>query len=72
MIIKKRLLVLSSTFPRWKNDTIPPFVYELSIRKVYKFWELNNLSNLGIVSMIPGDRMVAGCFIPIRTFGGLF
>lgn len=29
---KKKLLVLSSTFPRWKDDTIPPFVYELSKR----------------------------------------
>lgn len=27
-----RLLVLTSTFPRWKNDTDPPFVYELSKR----------------------------------------
>ena len=29
---KKKLLVFASTFPRWKNDTIPPFVYELSKR----------------------------------------
>ncbi len=29
---KKRLLVFASTFPRWKNDTLPPFVYELSKR----------------------------------------
>jgi len=27
--MKKKLLVFASTFPRWKNDTIPPFVYEL-------------------------------------------
>lgn len=32
MKIKKKLLVLTSTFPRWENDTVPPFVYELSKR----------------------------------------
>ena len=26
----KKLLVLTSTFPRWKNDDTPGFVYELS------------------------------------------
>tara|TARA_Y100000310_G_scaffold315547_1_gene366228 strand:+ start:391 stop:1572 length:1182 start_codon:yes stop_codon:yes gene_type:complete len=26
----KKVLVLTSTFPRWKNDTTPPFVYTLS------------------------------------------
>ena len=26
---RKRLLVLSSTFPRWKDDIEPPFVYDL-------------------------------------------
>ena len=34
---KKRLLVVASTFPRWKNDTLPPFVYELSRRLTDKF-----------------------------------
>jgi glycosyltransferase involved in cell wall biosynthesis len=34
---KKKLLVLSSTFPRWKNDPLPPFVYELSRRLTDKF-----------------------------------
>ena len=29
---RKRLLVLTSTFPRWKDDTEPPFVYELCLR----------------------------------------
>ena len=28
----KTALVLTSTFPRWKNDTTPRFVYELSDR----------------------------------------
>jgi glycosyltransferase involved in cell wall biosynthesis len=27
---RKRVLVLASTFPRWTNDTEPPFVYNLS------------------------------------------
>lgn len=34
---KRTLLVLSSTFPRWENDTDPPFVYELSRRLVADF-----------------------------------
>ncbi len=34
---KKKLLVFASTFPRWKNDTIPPFVYELSKRLTSDF-----------------------------------
>lgn len=34
---KKRLLVFASTFPRWKNDTLPPFVYELSKRLTSEF-----------------------------------
>jgi glycosyltransferase involved in cell wall biosynthesis len=29
---RKRLLVLTSTFPRWANDSSPPFVFELSKR----------------------------------------
>jgi glycosyltransferase involved in cell wall biosynthesis len=35
--MKKKLLVMASTFPRWKNDTNPPFVYELSKRLVDDF-----------------------------------
>lgn len=29
---RKKILVLTSTFPRWPGDTTPPFVYELSKR----------------------------------------
>ena len=29
---RKKILVLASTFPRWKDDVEPPFVYELSRR----------------------------------------
>ena len=36
-MIKKKILVFASTFPRWKNDTIPPFVYELSKRLTKDF-----------------------------------
>lgn len=32
MKYRKRLLVLTSTFPRWKDDTDPPFVNELCLR----------------------------------------
>ncbi|SDO99744.1 glycosyltransferase [Desulforhopalus singaporensis] len=34
---KPKLLVVTSTFPRWKEDTDPPFVYELSRRLTKKF-----------------------------------
>ncbi|MCF7996275.1 MAG: glycosyltransferase [Chromatiaceae bacterium] len=34
---KPRLLVLTSTFPRWRNDPEPPFVHELSRRLVEPF-----------------------------------
>jgi len=30
--MKPKLLVVTSTFPRWQNDTDPPFVHELSKR----------------------------------------
>ena len=29
---KKKLLIITSTFPRWQNDTDPPFVFELAKR----------------------------------------
>ncbi len=35
--MKKKLLVFASTFPRWKDDTNPPFVYELSKRLTKDF-----------------------------------
>lgn len=35
--MKKKLTMFASTFPRWKKDTIPPFVYELSKRLTGKF-----------------------------------
>ena len=34
---KKKLLVFASTFPRWREDTNPPFVYELSKRLTNDF-----------------------------------
>jgi hypothetical protein len=34
---KTRLLVLTSTFPRWENDPEPAFVYKLSRRLADKF-----------------------------------
>jgi glycosyltransferase involved in cell wall biosynthesis len=39
---RKRLLVLTSTFPRWRGDQEPPFVYELSRRlaKDFDVWVL--------------------------------
>jgi len=35
--MKRKVLVMASTFPRWKDDTIPPFVYELSKRLTDEF-----------------------------------
>ena len=34
---KEKIIVLTSTFPRWENDPDPPFVYELSRRLVSRF-----------------------------------
>jgi glycosyltransferase involved in cell wall biosynthesis len=36
-IKRKRILVLTSTFPRWPGDREPPFVFELSKRLAEKF-----------------------------------
>ena len=41
-------------------------------RKIYKFQKRENISNLMIVSMIPGDRKVAGCFDFFGSVGGIF
>jgi glycosyltransferase involved in cell wall biosynthesis len=35
--LKKKILVISSTFPRWENDHEPPFVYELSRQFTKKY-----------------------------------
>ncbi len=37
MIAKQKLLVLTTTFPRWSGDTMPPFVYELAKRLTRDF-----------------------------------
>lgn len=37
LIMNKNLLVFTSTFPRWQDDTIPPFIYELSKRLTENF-----------------------------------
>ena len=35
--MKPKVLVFTSTFPRWKNDTDPPFVFELCKRLTDEF-----------------------------------
>lgn len=40
---RPRVLVLSSTFPRWENDTEPAFVFELS-RRLSPFFDITVLS----------------------------
>ena len=37
MQAKNKLLILTSTFPRWPGDTLPPFVFELAKRLVDRF-----------------------------------
>ena len=37
MIARKRILVLTSTFPRWQGDNEPPFVFELCRRLSERF-----------------------------------
>ena len=44
--MKKTVLVLTSTFPRWENDTTPRFVFELSNRLANK--------NRKIIVLAPG------------------
>lgn len=34
---RPRLLVLASTYPRWRDDTLPPFVHELARRLTPRF-----------------------------------
>lgn len=41
----------------------------LGNEKTYKEWFIGNSSNFRIVSMSPGDFVVAGCFV---FLGGLF
>ena len=40
--------------------------------KIYKLKRMKNISSLRIVSMIPGDLTVAGCFNFFNNFGGIF
>ena len=44
----------------------------MNLQKAYKEDRAMNISNLRIVSMIPGDRKVAGCFNFSNDFGGAF
>lgn len=37
MTSKPKLLILASTFPRWNNDTLPIFVYELALNLLSDF-----------------------------------
>lgn len=40
---KPALLVVTSTFPRWQDDTEPPFVFELS-RRLTRGWDVHVLA----------------------------
>jgi len=41
--MKKKLLVISSTFPRWQDDTDPPFVFELT-RRLADYFQISVLA----------------------------
>lgn len=45
----KRLLIITSTFPRWKNDKTPPFVFELGKN-------LSSQKNLKVMVLAPHCR----------------
>ncbi len=45
---------------------------KMTSQKIYKSMKLLNISNRQIVSMIPGDLKVAGCFNFSCNIGGLF
>ena len=36
-MLNGKILVLTTTFPRWENDSTPRYVYDLSKRLAYKF-----------------------------------
>ncbi len=40
----KRVLVMASTFPRWEDDTVPPFVFQLSDRLSSLGYEMHVLA----------------------------
>ena len=41
-------------------------------QNTFKSEKIKNISNLRIVSMIPGDRKVAGCFYVSNNFRGFY
>lgn len=42
--MRKKLLVITSTFPRWKNDAVPMFVYEFSNELAKKGFDVHVLA----------------------------
>ena len=59
-------------FPSDFSGSLDVCFSNLVRRKVYKLKSHNTINNLQIVSMIPGDREVAGCFNFFDNFGGVF
>src|SRR3990167_3096083 len=45
--MKKKVLAIASTFPRWENDATPRFVYDLSNRLA---------SNYDVIALAPHDK----------------
>jgi hypothetical protein len=58
--IPKNIILI---FLLWAGD------YKFQNQKIYKLDYFNFISNLWIVSMIPGDLAVAGCFNFSKYFG---
>lgn len=65
--VKPRLLVLTSTFPRWQGDSEPPFVYELCRRLTADFdvWVLApNAPGAKRTESMDGIRVVRYRYFP--------
>ena len=58
---KKQVLVLATTFPRWKNDVVPAFVYELSKRLGEKEYKITKAS---IYDLLPTFLQIFNIPIP--------
>lgn len=66
---KPRLLVLTSTFPRWEGDSEPPFVFELSRRLAddYEIWVLApHAPGARLREQIAGLNIVRYRYLPQR------
>ena len=68
------MVKLYNTMTRKKEDFVPLKDGKVGMytcgptRKIYKPFSIFGISNLRVVSMLPGDLRVARCFIFLRGF----